>query len=761
MFQAGFFPTIVAIAPSRVPPVQARYIAPSGTGDGSSWANAAPITALNDLIGQLTVTGGEVRVRADAGSYTLPGSQIVLNKGGTLGKPVIIRGSDVLGQAIAAEMLGNRQSPRWQPGGATGAEQIWFNAGASNLIFRDFRFRNAGTCFRLREANTNLLFEDIRGDNIRRLIQGSGTNATIVGLTIRRCSGYGFSKQFIHVRYDSSNVLIEDCYADAEMQDGDLWSAGFVLDDTAHDVTMRRCVGRNCVYNAGTLYWNADAFAGEGGNYRIKLYDCEAHDCTDGGYDFKSEVELFNCIGDGNKRNFRMWGPATLYDCIGRNPKDRGGTGSAGQVYSYNKIGCVRVKGGSFTQQADNMLIPFHVFDYGFLTIDAAAQAGTVKPASVPLWTDEGRPDALFTIWDVNDTTLPQITTDLNFTVDENLPRTFDIAMTEAASIEISGPDRAKFEPQGRSLIMKPQDFEAPGGPSVLGGNVLRITLTAVDANKNRSVAKAMNVIINDVADDPIAPAEAFGYSGSDGAWFDIGDMSTLWADVAMTQPAQVGGLVAAVTDQSGRGHHLRQDDPDRQARLRQVNFTTYLEFDGYQTFYRLGSPGDMRFPAFTMVLSMMRDVDSSTGLTIALFFGRRGTTTSLDTNGTFWFGPRGGTSASFRTTGTNGTSNGIGTVSNKAVALSYRTSDGIVRSSNNTLGVGMATIIDAQDVAANPYPLTTEQPLVGARWTPETGYIDLLNGRLYGLAVLNAAVSDDTRFRIERQLGRTGGVSI
>ena len=67
----------------------ALYISPGGAGNwsGDSWANAGPLANLNTFITAANARGGEVWLRADAGTYTLPTSTQTLTRGGTVAAP--------------------------------------------------------------------------------------------------------------------------------------------------------------------------------------------------------------------------------------------------------------------------------------------------------------------------------------------------------------------------------------------------------------------------------------------------------------------------------------------------------------------------------------------------------------------------------------------------------------------------------------------------------------------------------------------------
>lgn len=769
---AGFAAALLGtLGPPSSRPV--LHISPGGAGNwsGDSWRNAGPLANLNTFITAASARGGEVWLRADAGTYTLPTSTQTLTRGGTVAAPVRIRGVDVNGLPMEAQFVGARSNPPTFTGGDN-TEQFWLNAGASNLRFEHMNFRNAGTVFRLRQSNTNLAFEDITANNIRRLIQNNGTAANIVGMGIRRCNVLGYSKQAIIVRYNSSAVDIEECTLDAgPNQDGDLWSTGIQIDDTAHDVTFRKVVANNNIQNNGTAYWNGDGFSCERGNYNLTYIECTAKGNSDGAFDLKGQVTLIRCLADGNKRGFRMWGDALLIDCIARNPV-RMGSGSVGLVYAYQHSR-VRVQGGSYTITSALPTAPFHIFEAGFMAVDQAALNGVVKPSSVKMFDTEGNPDALYTTWDHADAVAPTIES-ITFKVPgvaapyvvtpsvagttieiaENQAQNFAMTLGEPGNVSVTGPDAGKFAVAGRTVTMRAQDYDVAVGPGADGSKTLRIFITVRDANGNASPAYPLAITIRDVDDDPISPAEMFSYSGADGCVHDVGNRIALWSDLAMSVPAQIGDLVAAVSGKDGYGRRLWQPDPERRAILRSDGLFAYLDFDGLSTVYNLGDPGDFRFPRFTAFAAFRRAAEDSDGPNMLMFFGRRSTVASSASNGTFWVAVRGGASVTYRLTGPGATSDGVGGTSGRSLVLSLRSTDGEFRSN------GVQVIAPGNGSANNAYALPNEQPLVGARWDG-TAYRGFIRGRLYALAVLNQDCTDAIRFRIERQLGASAGLAL
>ncbi|MET4594670.1 MULTISPECIES: FAD-dependent oxidoreductase [unclassified Sphingomonas] len=498
---AGFAAALLGtLGPPSSRPV--LHISPGGAGNwsGDSWRNAGPLANLNTFISAASARGGEVWLRADAGTYTLPTSTQTLTRGGTVAAPVRICGVDVNGLPMKAKFVGTRANPPTFTGGDN-TEQFWLNAGASNLRFEQMDFRNAGTVFRLRQSNTNLAFEDITANNIRRLIQNNGTAANIVGFGIRRCNVLGYSKQAVIIRYDSAQGEIEDCEFDAGAnQDGDLWSTGIQLDDTAHDITLRRVKANNNIQNNGTSYWNGDGFSCERGNYRIVYVECSAKGNSDGAFDLKGQVTLIRCLADGNKRGFRMWGDALLIDCIACNPV-RMGSGSVGLVYAYQNSR-VRVQGGSYTITSALPTSPFHIFEAGFMAVDQTALNGVVKPSSVKMFDTEGNPDALYTTWDHADVVMPTIESitykvpgvaapyvvtpsaaGTAIEIAENQAQAFALALGEPGNVSVTGPDAGKFAVTGRTINMRAQDYDVAGGPGTDGSKTLRISITVRDAN--------------------------------------------------------------------------------------------------------------------------------------------------------------------------------------------------------------------------------------------------------------------------------------
>ena len=326
------------------------YISPAGSGDksGSDINNAASIGSLNTLIGKAG-PGGEVLLLADQGDYNVTGI-LGITSGGAEGQPVVVRGVDSAGNAMAAHFSGSRPAD-WQAGDASGNELFKLGTGADNLEFRDLRIDNVGTAFRATADLSNLQIEDVDANNVRRFFEDysstpSGT-ATITGLTIRDVDVQGFSRAAIRLQYDTNNVVIDNVTADMAGQTGDDLPEGVHLDGTVHNVTLSQVVMENVQSTAGA-YFNGDGFASERGVYDVRFIDTVARGNSDGGYDLKSsDTTLLRALSEENGRNYRLWGDATLIDSVGLNPVLRGGISEQNQLW-LDDAANVTVIGGRF-----------------------------------------------------------------------------------------------------------------------------------------------------------------------------------------------------------------------------------------------------------------------------------------------------------------------------------------------------------------------------------------------------------------------------
>ena len=342
-------------APSGTPGATSgldRHVAPeaSGRADGSSWEDAASLDELDGLIASLE-PGGRVLLRADAGPYRLS-EPISIHSGGQDDDPVVVQGVTGDGQPAQAVVVGSRSSP-YDLEGEKGGEVFRLGEGADHLEFRDLACQDQGTCFRVHEDIEDLVLEDVAATNVRRFFESNGGDdgtATVSGLTVRRVDVAGFSKGAFRLRDDTHDVLLEDVSGDSERQDGDDFAMGVFLGDSVHDVLLRRVTMRNSQDSGpDDDYWNGDGFVTERDVARVRFEDTEATGSTDGGYDIKSsETVLVRALARDNKRNFRIWASDTrLTQCRGQDPRVRGGTGAAAQVWLAEDA-AARIEGCDF-----------------------------------------------------------------------------------------------------------------------------------------------------------------------------------------------------------------------------------------------------------------------------------------------------------------------------------------------------------------------------------------------------------------------------
>lgn len=309
----------------------------AGTGDGSSFANAAPFSSINTVCASLASTGGVIALLA-TDTYSMPSSSgINITNGGPAGQPIIITGMNSDFTYGDPTILGNRgptTGPAWTlpltetrtsvSGWAIGPK--CFRVQASNLIFQHLRFERVELAFDFNAASLveNVIVQDCSGYNLRRFqdhsTAGSGGAHALNNIIFRRISTVGNSKACYRFRgFDlanaATNILLEDIDANGGWQDRDAWGNGIQFDDYAHDCTVNRMTAYN-MCDTTASYWNGDGFTGERTNYKITLNDCISHGNTDGGFDFKSQNVVFNnCESYDCRRGWRMWG----YDWVANN----------------------------------------------------------------------------------------------------------------------------------------------------------------------------------------------------------------------------------------------------------------------------------------------------------------------------------------------------------------------------------------------------------------------------------------------------------
>ena len=311
------------------------YISPTGAGShsGSSAANAGTIYDLPKFIAAAGA-GDEVRLLADKGSYKVT-KQITIAAGGEAGAPITIRGAASDGTAMAATIVGTRATD-WKPGLAEGVELFRLVGGADHLKFADLATKNIGNgVFRIGADIEDLTIKRVAATNVGRFIEnyvsGGATSASVNWLTVEDVTVAGYSRNAIHLKYNSRNVTLRNVVGDSQQQNGGLILAGVALDGTVHDVLMDHVTMRNN-YGRGAAgdYWNGDGFVAERGTYNLTFRDTVATGNTDSGYDIKgNNVSLIRASASGNNKNFRLWGAesVTMTDSVSTDPRYFGGIG--------------------------------------------------------------------------------------------------------------------------------------------------------------------------------------------------------------------------------------------------------------------------------------------------------------------------------------------------------------------------------------------------------------------------------------------------
>lgn len=431
----GYDPTHCEMdSPAAPPAASARYIMPTGQGaaDGTSWANAAAMSALDAMVAAVGA-GGTVYIRADAGEYVFTQDPAVLvAHGGVDGNPVTILGVDGALKPTKAVLVGYRDA--WtlpaDPEAVTdvsswsiGPDIFRLALGADHLTFQFFDFQRAGQPFHLTApTHTGITVDHASAYNFRRFFEHDPVTSHI-GTRLHCMTGTGFSKTAIRIRGDSHDVTLEDIYLDSGRQDGDNFATGVELNDTAHQVTMTRVTAKNTHwthFGAPDAFWNGDGFASEMGNYDITRIDCLSSGNTDAGYDDKGQnIRYIGCVAADNANNFKLWGYShVLENSRALDPHKRGGNGSQAQVWlagDYFLAGRgadVVFRGGEVRDNdpATTVFLAEGGTAGGNAEIRLIDVAITKNPAAMQEMTVAGAYNSIFLYGSASDTTPPTIT---------------------------------------------------------------------------------------------------------------------------------------------------------------------------------------------------------------------------------------------------------------------------------------------------------------------------------------------------------------
>lgn len=327
------------------------YISPTGSGNrsGSDAANAAAVTSLDAMIVKAG-GGGQVLMLADQGAYTIT-KPIDIKHGGTDAAVVTIKGVSSTGADMDVVIQGNR-NPVYAAANPTGNELFKFQSGANHIVIEHMSIANVGTAFRAAADVNDITIQHVEASNVGRFFEdyagGSNKTATITGLTLKDIDVEGFSKGVVRLGYNTNTVLIENVHGDSMRQDGDKFAIGVHLEDTAHDVTIRKSVMENAT-DTTSSYWNGDGFATESKVYNILFEDTMSRGNTDAGYDLKSQsTTLVRTESEDNSRNYRVWGDVTMNDVVGLNPDKRGGSLNGQNQVWIADTGKLTINGGYF-----------------------------------------------------------------------------------------------------------------------------------------------------------------------------------------------------------------------------------------------------------------------------------------------------------------------------------------------------------------------------------------------------------------------------
>jgi hypothetical protein len=120
------------------------------------------------------------------------------------------------------------------------------------------------------------------------------------------------------------------------------------------NVTFERVKVRNARDSQSQdSYWNGgDGFATERNDHDVTFIDCEAENCTDGGFDLKADnTRLIRPVARHNKRNYRFWDSTQeAEDLLSFDPVNVGGTGGSAHVWMND--GGATIKGAQLISKS-------------------------------------------------------------------------------------------------------------------------------------------------------------------------------------------------------------------------------------------------------------------------------------------------------------------------------------------------------------------------------------------------------------------------
>ena len=321
----------------------AFFIAPSGSGAGGSWADAASIDDLPGLIRQAG-SGGVIHIRADEGDvYDLSGKTIRIDTGGTERAPIVIRGSRSDGGEGYAKVRSDRTSwtlpdspetttdtSQWNHGG----DLFVLTSGTRYITFESLDLQQAGNAIRIADEMRGLTIRNCKGYNVRRFLEVDG-KIDVSDVVVSHVAVVGFSKHCFRCRGTGQNWLFEAVSVNSGRQDRDNFAVGLGIYGQARGIVVRDSEFANC-HDSYNRYWNADGISSEEENSDILIENVVCRGNTDGGVDLKSSNTIVrNCQFTDNKINVRVWNDVTLVNTITKSAHLRGGVGYAAHVGTY------------------------------------------------------------------------------------------------------------------------------------------------------------------------------------------------------------------------------------------------------------------------------------------------------------------------------------------------------------------------------------------------------------------------------------------
>lgn len=249
-----------------------RFVAPGGSGDGTSEGNAAALTSMDAMVQAAAVGAAPNRVTivrspGAAGLYKVE-STITISHGGTLANPVTIGGLDGVPLPILIGWKGGQRSlpyrpsaagnaDAWRPPNSTGEPgvQIFTLAsGANHLRFENIYHHSCESLLKLTAVHVGVsIVKRVWGRNVRRTynqvdstldVPSGNSDAVINGIRLR-----GFSRGAVRMT-NSSNIDIRNHYLDCQNNAWDGTPIGIQLAGNAshqanQNIRIERVLGKN------------------------------------------------------------------------------------------------------------------------------------------------------------------------------------------------------------------------------------------------------------------------------------------------------------------------------------------------------------------------------------------------------------------------------------------------------------------------------------------------------------------------------------